>query len=112
MPAGGYKGAGLALIVEIMAAALAGARFGFEASSFADNAGGPPRTGQLLLAIDATTFSADFASRAEALFAEIGKQDGARLPGDKRLQVRASTPTAGVELPDDRYEELKRLAGK
>ena len=111
LPAGGYKGAGLALIVEIMAAALAGARFGFEASSFADNEGGPPRTGQFFLAIDAAAFNCDFTSRVEELFQEVGAQQGARLPGERRLKTRAETPSAGVSVADDKYAELKGLAG-
>ena len=40
MPAGGHKGAGQALMVEILAAALIGAQFGFEASSVATMEGG------------------------------------------------------------------------
>jgi len=40
MPAGGNKWAGQALMVEILAAALIGAQFGFEASSFATMEGG------------------------------------------------------------------------
>ena len=56
VPAGGYKGAGLALIVEIFAAWLTGANLSIDASSFADNLGGSPRTGQCFIAID---FGAD-----------------------------------------------------
>ena len=39
-------------LLQITAAALVGSHFAFEASSFLDDKGGPPRTGQLLLAID------------------------------------------------------------
>ena len=52
-PIGGAKGAALALMVEVLAVALTGARFGFEASSFFDAEGAPPGVGQLLVAIDA-----------------------------------------------------------
>ena len=52
LPSGGYKGAGLALMVEIMAAVLTGANLSMDASSFADDSGGPPRTGQLFIALD------------------------------------------------------------
>jgi (2R)-3-sulfolactate dehydrogenase (NADP+) len=94
-----------------MAAALAGARFGFQASSFADNAGGPPRTGQFFVAIDAAAFSDDFAGRVEELLQAIGAQQGTRLPGERRLKTRAETQAAGVSIADDKYAELKRLAG-
>jgi (2R)-3-sulfolactate dehydrogenase (NADP+) len=36
LPMGGAKGAALVLLVEILSAALCGAQFGFEASSFFD----------------------------------------------------------------------------
>src|SRR5262245_23850836 len=48
-PIGGAKGAALALMVEVLAVALTGARFGFEASSFFDAEGPPPGVGQLLV---------------------------------------------------------------
>ena len=44
-PAGGYKGVGAALMVEVFAACLAGANPGVVASPFSGTAGGPPGTG-------------------------------------------------------------------
>ena len=55
-PIGGAKGAALALMVEVLAVALTGASFGFEASSFFDAEGQPPGVGQLLIAIDPGAF--------------------------------------------------------
>ena len=55
-PIGGAKGAALALMVEVLAVALTGARFGFEASSFFDADGPPPGVGQFLIAIDPAAF--------------------------------------------------------
>jgi len=45
-PSGGYKGFGVGLLVEIMAACLGGGVLGTQASSFANDVGGPPATGQ------------------------------------------------------------------
>jgi len=55
-PLGGAKGAALAFMVEVMAAALTGSTLDFEASSFLDDKGGPPGVGQLLIAIDPDAF--------------------------------------------------------
>ncbi|MEM7072481.1 MAG: Ldh family oxidoreductase, partial [Pseudomonadota bacterium] len=52
MPVGGMKGSVLALMVELLSSVLTGAHFSKDASSFLDSKGGPPGTGQLLLAID------------------------------------------------------------
>jgi hypothetical protein len=51
-PAGGAKGAMLALTVELLCCALTGAAFGFEADSFFDEEGNRPRIGQAFLVID------------------------------------------------------------
>ncbi|MEM7072259.1 MAG: Ldh family oxidoreductase, partial [Pseudomonadota bacterium] len=72
-PSGGYKGVGIALCVEIMAAALSGARLGIDASPFSGNAGGPPGTGQFFIAIDPAAsdgFDARIARLAAAFHAE------------------------------------------
>ena len=49
LPIGGAKGAALALMVEILAAALTGANFAYQASSFFSAEGPPPRIGQFFL---------------------------------------------------------------
>jgi (2R)-3-sulfolactate dehydrogenase (NADP+) len=101
LPSGGYKGAGLALIVEIMAAVLTGANLSIEASSFADNNGGPPKTGQAFIAIDIGRLSdtVAFGERLEHLFSAMTSQPDVRLPGDKRLDARRRTATEGVWVP-------------
>lgn len=106
-PLGGYKGVGLALVVEIMAAALTGANLSFRASSFVDNEGGPPRTGQFFIAIDPDCFSdPDFGDRFEALIAAMLEQDGTRLPGDRRLLSRERTARDGVTIGKALYERI------
>jgi (2R)-3-sulfolactate dehydrogenase (NADP+) len=102
LPSGGYKGAGLALIVEVLAAVLTGANLSIDASSFADDAGGPPRTGQLFIAIDVARLGGRFAfnSQLERLITAMTSQPGVRLPGDKRLAARASTARDGVSVPE------------
>ena len=68
MPAGGYKGVGSALLVELMAACLTGATLGAQASPFSGTAGGPPKTGQCFIAIAPDAASGgEFAARVAAL---------------------------------------------
>jgi (2R)-3-sulfolactate dehydrogenase (NADP+) len=100
VPSGGYKGAGQALIVELMAAWLTGANLSIDASSFADNEGGSPRTGQCFLAIDPGPLAGpDAAARLARLFGAIEGQNGARLPGSRRAAARARTAVEGVTIP-------------
>ena len=111
VPAGGDKGANQALIVEIFAALMARARLSLDASSFATNDGGPPRTGQLFLAFDPDSFAGPgFAEQLERLLSAIADQDGARLPGQGRLSARDRTARDGIEISDTLYEKLQGYA--
>ncbi len=102
LPSGGYKGFGIGLMVEIFAAALAGANLSCEASPFSGTAGGPPGTGQCFLAFDPEGFSgAGFGERMRRLADHITSQDGARLPGARRAANRTRTETDGVEVDED-----------
>jgi (2R)-3-sulfolactate dehydrogenase (NADP+) len=102
VPLGDAKGATLAMMVEILAAALVGAHFGFQASSFLDAEGGPPDTGQLILAIDPHAMGGNwFDERMRALVHAIEAQEGTRLPGVRRLTLRAKARAEGIEMPEE-----------
>jgi (2R)-3-sulfolactate dehydrogenase (NADP+) len=111
VPMGGYKGAGIALIVEIMAAAVTASSLSIDASSFADNEGSSPRTGQFFIGIDPHVFAgAGFAERLERLLHAIEGQDGARLPGQGRLSARERTASEGVRISDGLHAKLRGYA--
>ncbi|MBL4615413.1 MAG: Ldh family oxidoreductase [Magnetovibrio sp.] len=112
VPMGDAKGAALVLMVEILAAALSGANFGFEASSFFSADGPAPGVGQCVIAINPGPLSGDaFGARLEVLLGAILDQDGTRLPGTRRLQAREAASQNGVAVPDALYAELEQLAG-
>ena len=92
-------------------AALGAARFGYEASSFFDTQGGPPRVGQFFLLFDPAKFAGDaFLPRVEALCAAILAEQGTRLPGTRRLALRAKAAADGLTIPDALHAELARRA--
>lgn len=110
LPMGDAKGAALVLMVEILAAALTGANFGFEASSFFSAEGEPPSVGQLLIAMAPGPLSGGrFAERLETLLAAILGQEGTRLPGDRRLKLREQAKQNGIKITEQQYEQLTRL---
>jgi len=111
LPVGGAKGSALALMVEILCAALTGAQFAWEASSFLDAKGDPPRLGQFLIALDPMHFSGgNFLPRMGEL-AKTVAADGARLPGDRRLTSRARAAREGLHLADSLHAQISALAG-
>jgi (2R)-3-sulfolactate dehydrogenase (NADP+) len=112
LPLGDAKGAALALMVEILAAALTGANFAAEASSFFDDQGPPPGVGQCLIAMDPSPFSdGTFLDRVEVLLGAIEDEPGARLPGTRRLALRHKAAADGITVPAALLERIRQLAG-
>ena len=98
MPAGGVKGAMLAMIVELLCCALTGAAFGFEADSFFVDEGNRPRIGQAFLVIDPDALAGRevFFSRIETLIAAMLAEEGVRLPGYRRAAIAEGAAREGV----------------
>lgn len=109
-PLGGAKGVALALMVELLAAGLTGSRFATEASSFLDDKGDPPGTGQLIVAFDPASFSAGAPERFAVLAEAIEAQDGARLPGARRVELRRAAETDGLTVSDGVLADLLEQA--
>jgi delta1-piperideine-2-carboxylate reductase len=115
LPFGGYKGAAIALMIELLAGALIGEVFSFEASALDNDDGGPPIGGELVIALDPSRCVAPGdqsrqLAHAEQLFTHILAQEGTRLPSDRRYAARQRTPIEGITIPSPLYEELQRLA--
>ena len=109
-PSGGYKGVGVALMVETFAAALSGGQLGIHASPFSGTAGGPPRTGQFFIAIDPQAGSESvFATRITDLVRAVCSQEGAHLPGDGRRAARAQAKRTGVAVNTATLEKVEAI---
>ena len=111
LPIGDAKGVALAMVVEVLAASLVGAHHGFEASSFFSEDGPPPAVGQLLLAFDPYRLCArDFSERLETLIAAVDGQEGARLPGTRRLAARQAARQHGIQVSHALVDEIVALS--
>jgi (2R)-3-sulfolactate dehydrogenase (NADP+) len=112
LPMGGAKGAMLALIVELLACALTGAAFGFEADSFFVGEGNRPRLGHAFLVIDPDALAGRgvYLERIETLIAAMTADPQVRLPGQRREALAARAAREGIAIPDALAEELVRLA--
>jgi (2R)-3-sulfolactate dehydrogenase (NADP+) len=110
LPIGGAKGGALALMIEILAAAITGSAFGWEASSFFDDKGGPPNLGHVFIALDPARLSAGgYESRMATIIEAIAAEPGARLPGTRRLENRARAAASGVTVPAPLHAEIQAL---
>lgn len=113
LPAGGAKGSALALMLEILCGALAGGRFGWEATSFLDDQGASPSVGQMLIAFDVGAFSGPaFASRMTDLCNEVAAEPTVRLPGERRLTNREQARTNGLVLDAATHALLTTTAAR
>ncbi len=108
-PAGGVKGAMLALAVELLAVALSGAAFGFEADSFFVEKGNRPRIGQAFLVVDPGALAgADvFHERIETLIAAMLADPDVRLPGARRHALAQAAQRDGIAVPPALMAELR-----
>lgn len=110
LPIGGAKGAALALMIEILCAALAGGSFGWNASGLFDGAGGPPDLGQLLIVLDPARFGgAGYADHMAQLLLAVAGDAPARLPGDRRLALRQQAASDGLTIPAALHREILDL---
>ncbi len=89
LPFGGYKGSGIAMMVELLAGSLIGDNFSYETAEKDNNDGGPPSGGEFILAISPDKLSEnDWDNHSSKFFDKMKSMDGVRLPGERRHQNR------------------------
>ena len=89
LPFGGYKGSGIAMMVELLAGALVGDNFSFETAAKDNNDGGPPSGGEFILAISPEKISGSgWDKHADEFFGKMKYMEGVRLPGERRHKNR------------------------
>ena len=109
-PIGGAKGAMLALVFELICAALTGAAIGPEADSFFSEEGNRPRIGQAFMAIDPGALAGmkTYWERTEAVVSAMLSDPEVRLPGARRFAAEESA-RKGIEVPDDLLAQIEKL---
>ena len=102
---GGYKGWGLGLMVEVLAAALTGSVNSLDVKGLKLPDGEPHDLGQFYFLVDPTTFAGDtFYERLRRVSESVENQPGARLPGANR-----SLPS-NVNISAILWEKTRALA--
>ncbi|NOX40263.1 MAG: Ldh family oxidoreductase [Alphaproteobacteria bacterium] len=108
---GGYKGASLAMMVELIAGPLIGEFLSIESLEDDAGKGGPPKGGELIIALDPAMFgdAPGFLEHGEKLFGAILEQNGTRLPGARRFENRKLTAQQGIAIPNSLHQEILDL---
>jgi LDH2 family malate/lactate/ureidoglycolate dehydrogenase len=118
LPFGSYKGYGLAVIVESLAAVLSGAAVTRELNNWTTDLSKPCKTGHIFLAIDIDKIIPikTFKNRMNDLISEIKSAPKAKgvnciyLPGEIELKKEKKAKVCGIELEDGVINSLKKLA--
>tara|TARA_B100000700_G_scaffold3828_1_gene4444 strand:- start:1808 stop:2815 length:1008 start_codon:yes stop_codon:yes gene_type:complete len=97
LPFGGYKGSGIAMMVELLAGALVGETFSYETAQKDNKDGGPPSGGEFILAISPEKIAGpDWSKHADNFFDKMKSMDGVRLPGERRHKNRLNTEPRNI----------------
>ena len=100
---GGYKGWGLGLMVELLAAGMTGGIISKNVKPLKAPEGAPHDLGQFYVLIDPTS-GVDFADRLAALSDVIAQEEGARMPGQNKV------PQTEIDVPEALWALTQSLA--
>ena len=103
--AGGYKGWGLGLMVEMFAAGLTGSVNSLDVKGLKLADGKPHDLGQFYIIIDPGTHADTLGARFERVAEAVALQEGARIPGASRKEKEL------VDVPDALWSQVTKLAG-
>lgn len=93
--AGGYKGWGFGLMVELLAAGMTGGVNSLDVSGLKLPDGQPHDLGQFYILIDPTTHGDQFSDRFARVAEAVALQEGVRLPGaDRKVLTDVDVPAA------------------
>ena len=113
LPIGGHKGFGLALMIEVLSAVLAGASTTTDVRIDTLEPDVPAGMGHLLMAIDVSSLRSlsDFTSDMQHLLGKVASPvTRARVPGASSYANVALARQHGVSLPGDVVASMTRLA--
>ena len=102
--AGGYKGWGFGLMVELLAAGMTGSVNSLDVKGLKLPDGSPHDLGQFYILIDPTTHGDHFADRFARVADAVAAQEGARIPGANRKEMTE------VDVPDALWDLVTSLS--
>lgn len=117
-PIGGYKGYGLALIVDLLCGVMTGANYGTHFPGFlADNLKDPTDLGSVFMAIDVGSFmdTAEFKARIDQAVREIKSSPLAAgskrvyIPGEIEFETKDERLRHGIPVPEQVVKDFVAL---
>jgi 3-dehydro-L-gulonate 2-dehydrogenase len=108
LPIGFWKGSGLALLLDMVAALLSGGRATHEIPAIPEKEAG---LSQLFLALDPSSLGGDDAGSTvvDRILADLHANERVRHPGERTLETRRRSMAQGVPVDQGVWEEVKGL---
>ena len=109
LPFGGYKGSGIAMMVELLAGALIGETFSYETAAKDNKDGGPPSGGEFILAMSPEKIAGpNWYNHSNEFFEKMKSMDGVRLPGERRHKNRLDNGPRNIN--EELVNKIKSLS--
>ena len=109
LPFGGYKGSGIAMMVELLAGALIGETFSYETAEKDNKDGGPPSGGEFILAMSPEKIAGpNWYKHSNEFFGKMKSMDGVRLPGERRHKNRLDNGPRNIN--EELVNKIKSLS--
>ena len=102
--AGGYKGWGFGLMVELLAAGMTGSVNSLDVKGLKLPDGAPHGLGQFYILMDPATYGDSFNDRFARVAEAVAAQDSARIPGANRTAMDV------IDVPDALWTQILTLA--
>lgn len=111
LPFGDHKGSAIALMVEVLGAALAGGTLAVDNAAREAHSALNIKGGLTVIAMDPARWGSQaFEAQVARLCAEIEGNGDARIPGDGRLKRKARAARDGVNIATSLLDEVRTLA--
>jgi (2R)-3-sulfolactate dehydrogenase (NADP+) len=102
---GGARGANIALMVDVLAAGISGAKWSIDAGSITDG-NASPGSGLFVLALAPELIDPEFSTRMAAQVDRLGKGYGVHIPGLRKKEARERAARDGISVPKAVYERI------
>lgn len=110
LPIGYWKGSGLSLLLDAVAAVLSGGLASFQIAATAAREGD---VSQIFLALDPAFLGAEQSDAADLIVDALrssGPEGAVRYPGEKALRLRQENMALGLPIDDELWTSIERMA--
>lgn len=113
-PTYGYKGYGLAFVIDLLCGALNGMTFGRHINNMYEDLDRPRKIGHFLMALDPGRFAGGdtLAATTDALVADLRTQGDILYPGEPEERAQAERLATGIPIDDEALRDMREWSAR